>query len=133
MKILDMLLTVVGVLLVSKVVELMNNIELNCWMKRRVKERLPLLPSASVSRHENADTFPILICRDSRYGQTGATCCDRKSPTAHSISFLVGFIKDYGFRRIMRKCDDEPRTKSFQDTLTQACVGVEVVPQGHPR
>ena len=29
---------------------------------------------------ENADTFPILICRDSRYGQTGATCCERKGP-----------------------------------------------------
>ena len=35
---------------------------------------------------ENADTFPILICRDSRYGQTGATCCERKGPTAHSIA-----------------------------------------------
>ena len=23
--------------------------------------------------HENADTFPLLICRDSRYGQMGAT------------------------------------------------------------
>ena len=39
---------------------------------------------------EKAGTFPILICRDSRYGQTGATCCERKSPTAHSISLLVG-------------------------------------------
>ena len=47
---------------------------------------------------ENADTFSILICRDSKYGQTGATCCERKGPTAHSISFLVGFIKDLGFR-----------------------------------
>ena len=46
---------------------------------------------------ENADTFPILICRDSRCGQTGATCCERKGPTAYSISFLVGFIKDLGF------------------------------------
>ena len=34
---------------------------------------------------ENADTFPSLICRDSRYGQTGATCCERKGPTAYSI------------------------------------------------
>ena len=50
---------------------------------------------------ENADTFPILICRDSRYGQTGATCCERKGPTACSISFLVGFIKDLVFRRII--------------------------------
>ena len=37
---------------------------------------------------------PILICRDSKYGQTGATCCERKG----SIAFLVGFIKDLGFR-----------------------------------
>ena len=50
---------------------------------------------------ENADTFPILICQDSRYGQTGATCCEPKCPTAYSISFLVGFIKDLGFRRII--------------------------------
>ena len=55
---------------------------------------------------EIADTFPILICRDSRYGKTGATCCERKGPTAHSISLLVGFIKDLGFRRIILKCDD---------------------------
>ena len=38
---------------------------------------------------ENADTFPILICRDSRYGQSGATCCERKGPTAYSNSFLL--------------------------------------------
>ena len=43
---------------------------------------------------ENADTLPMLICRDSRYGQTRAMCCERKSPTAHSISFLLDFIKD---------------------------------------
>ena len=52
---------------------------------------------------ENADTFPILIRRDSRYGQTGATCCERKGPTAYSFSFLAGFIKDLGFRRTTLK------------------------------
>ena len=36
---------------------------------------------------ENADTLPILICRDSRYGQTGATCCERKGP--HSILHFI--------------------------------------------
>ena len=35
---------------------------------------------------EIADTFPIVICGDSRYGQTGATCCERKGPTAYSVS-----------------------------------------------
>ena len=52
---------------------------------------------------ENTDTFPILICRDSRYGQTEATCCERQGPTAYSISFLAGFIKDLDFRRIILK------------------------------
>ena len=49
----------------------------------------------------NTDTFPILICRDSRYGQTGATCCERKGPPAYSLSSLVGFIKDLVFRRLI--------------------------------
>ena len=79
---------------------------------------------------ENADTFPILICRDNRYGQTGATCCERKGPTAYSISFVVGFIKDLGFRRTTLKFDNEPSTKALQDAVIHACVGVEVIPQG---
>ena len=79
---------------------------------------------------ENADTFPILICRDSRYGQTGATCCKRKGPTAYSISFLAGFIKDLGFRRLILKCHNESSTKALQDAVIHACVGVEVIPQG---
>ena len=78
---------------------------------------------------ENADTFPILICRDSRYGQTGATCCERKGPTAYSLSSLFGFIKDLGFRRIILKCDNESGTKALQDAVIQACVGVDVIPQ----
>ena len=79
---------------------------------------------------ENADTFPILICRDSRYGQTGATCCERKGPTAYSASFLVGFVKDLGFRRINLKCGNGPSTKALQDAVIHARVGVEVIPQG---
>ena len=84
------------------------------------------------STQESADTFPILICRDSRYCQTGATCCERKRPTAYSISFLVGFIKDLGFRRNILKCDNEPSTKALQDAVIHACVGVEVIPQEPP-
>ena len=79
---------------------------------------------------ENADTLPILICRDSRHGRTGATFRERKGPTAYSIPFFVGFIKDLGFRRIILNCDDEPSTKALQDAVIHACVGVEVIPQG---
>ena len=81
---------------------------------------------------ENADTLPILICRDSRYGRTGATWCEREGPTAYSLSCLVGFIKDLGFRTIILKCDNEPSTKALPDAVIHACAGVEVIPQGPP-
>ena len=75
---------------------------------------------------ENADTIPILICRDSMYGQIGATYCARKGPTLDFFS--CG--KDLGLRRIILKCDNEPSTKALQDAVIQACVGVEVIPRG---
>ena len=71
---------------------------------------------------ENADKFPILICRDSRYGQTAATFCERKGPTAYSISFLVGFIEDLGFLRIILQCCNDSSTKSHLDAAIHACV-----------
>ena len=58
--------------------------------------------------------------------------CERKGPTAYSISFRVGFFKDLGFRRIILKCDNEPSTNALQDAVSQACAGVEVIPQGPP-
>ena len=79
---------------------------------------------------QNADTLHILICRDSRYNQTGATSGQRLGPTAYSIAFPVSFIKDLGFRRIILKCDNEPCTTSLQDKVVQACAAIEVIPQG---
>ena len=38
---------------------------------------------------ENADTFPFLICRDSRYGHSRATCCERKVPRHTPFHFLL--------------------------------------------
>ena len=40
--------------------------------------------------------------------------CERKVPTTCSTAFLVGFIKDIGFRRIILKCDHKPSTKALQ-------------------
>ena len=83
-----------------------------------------------LNREVKSTHVSILICRDSRYGQMRATCCERNGPTAYTISFLVGFIKDLDFRKIILKCDSEPSTKARQDAVIHACVGVEVIPQG---
>ena len=90
--------------LVSKGVGGQHRIEL---LDEEEKERTTPLVAFDYGflTQENADTFPILTCRDSRNGQTGATCCEREGPTAYSISFIVGFIKDLGSRRIIWKCD----------------------------
>ena len=125
MKIQDMLSTGVGVLLVSKVEVLVGR-------RGKRKDDSDRSFRLRFSERKTADTFPILICRDSRYGQTGATYCERKGPTAYSILFLVGFIKDFAFRRIILKCVNEPSTKALQDAVIHACVGVEVIPQGPP-
>ena len=101
-------------------------------LEEEERERTTVAFEYGFLTQENADTLPNLICRDSRYGQTGATCCERKGPTTYSISLLVGFIKDLGFRRIILECDNEPSTKALQDAVIHACVGVEVIPQGPP-
>ena len=49
MKIQDLLFAGIGVLLVSKVEVLVDNIELNCWRKRKEKGQLLLLLSITAS------------------------------------------------------------------------------------
>ena len=101
-------------LLVTEVERLVDNIEFNFWKKRNVKERLRLLLfDYGFMTQENADTFPLLICRDSRNCQTGATCVEQK---------------DLVFRRTILNCDTEPSTQSLQDAVIQACAGVESDP-----
>ena len=75
---------------------------------------------------EHADTLPILICRDSRYGRTGATCLERKGPKGYSLEVSSKILV---FRRIFPKCDTKPSTKSLQDPVIQSCAGVEVIPK----
>ena len=87
----------------------MQYIELKLLEEEERERTTPIVAfDNGVMTQENADTFPILICRDSRYGQTGATCC-----AACSISFLVGFIKDLGLRGIIFKCVNKPSTKAL--------------------
>ena len=57
---------------------------------------------------ENADTFPMLICRNSRQSETGATSSERKDPTSYLISFLVDC-------RTLLQDENEPSMKVFQE------------------
>ena len=53
-----------------------------------------------------------------------------KVPQHTPFRFLLVSSKILRFRRIFLKFDYEPSTKSLQDAVIHACVGVEVIPQG---
>ena len=88
-----------------------------------VEERERTTPMVAVDcvflTPKNADVFPILICRDHVCGRTGATCCERKGPTAYSTSFLGGW-------RIFLKDENQPSRKVFQQAMIYSCVDVVV-------
>ena len=68
----------------------MDNIELNFGRRRDRERTTPIVAfDYGFLTQENADTLPVLICRDSKYGQTGATCCELKSPTTYSVQILL--------------------------------------------
>ena len=56
--------------------------------RERTKPSLVAFDCVSLTQG-NADTFPILICRDHVCGQVGVMCCERKHSTSYLISFLV--------------------------------------------
>ena len=83
MKTQDMLFLGVGVLLVSKVEGVGGQHRIELLEEEERERTTPIVAfDCGFLTQENAGTFPILICRDSRCGQTGATCCKRKGPTA---------------------------------------------------
>ena len=99
MKVQDMLCTENGVLLVSKVEEAGEQHRTEQLEDEERERTTPIAVACDYGgmTQENADTFPILICEDGRYDQTGATHCERKGPAAYSISFHVGSIKGSWF------------------------------------
>ena len=94
-----MLFTEVGVRIVSgRGVGGQHRIEL---LEEAERERtIPIVAfDYSFTTQENADTFPILICRDSRFGQTEATFVKGKVPLhisfhSWSVSSKILFLAE---------------------------------------
>ena len=107
----------IGVRLVSKVEVLggQHRIELLGEEERERTTPIAVFDYGFLTK-ENEDTFPILIFRDSRHGQTGATCCGRKGPTAYSISLLVGSSKILVFADSFCKWIDFESTSGCSDS-----------------
>ena len=78
-------------------------------LEEEERERInPMIAFDRVSlTQENADTFPIPICRYNRHG---------------AISLLFHLIKHHDFLRITLEYKNEPNPKVFQDAMTHSCV-----------
>ena len=81
---------------------------------------------------EGADTFPILVLRDSRCGYTCSSCVQAKGVNTYSVALMVGMIRDLGFRRILLKCDNEPATLALRAAVKDQLRDVEILDVGPP-
>ena len=54
-----------------------------------------------VVTQEGADTFSILVARDSKFGFSAATSCESRGLHAYAVSFLVDMLRHFGFRRVI--------------------------------
>ena len=73
-------------------------------------------------------TFPILVVRDGKLGRYGATCLPSKSVTPYAVSYLVGFVRDSGHRRIISRTDNEPSISALRYALVKHGAGIEILP-----
>ena len=49
-----------------------------------------------------------------------------------SVAFMVGMIRDLGFRRLSLKCDNEPATLSLRAAVKDQLRDVEIMDAGPP-
>ncbi len=107
--------------------------------ERKDQEVLELSFDYGFMTQEGADTFPILVLRDSRCGYRSASCVQSKGANTYSVALMVGMIRDLGFGRMLLKCDNEvatrsePRSRTSPGTLRLWMLGRRRSRRQHPR
>ena len=78
------------------------------------------------------NSMPILVCRDRDFGFHGATAVPSKGRNAYALSYLVGFFRGLGRRRVVIRSDNEPALVSLIDVLAAALPETEDVLKNSP-
>ena len=81
---------------------------------------------------EEADSLPHLGVVDSKFSDRGATTVQAKGPNTFAVLFMVGYVRDLGFKRAFMKCDNEPAIVALRTAVIQKCQDLELMPVGPP-
>ena len=61
-----------------------------------------------------------------------ASCVPRKGVNDYSVRFLVGVMRDLGFKRMVAKSENEHAIIALREAVTAVARDLEIVPQGPP-
>ena len=81
------------------------------------------------STQQQEKVKPILSVKVSKCKTAGASVVKQKGTDPYSVSFLTGFVKELGYKRVIFQSDGEPAIVALSEAATLALPGVEVVPQ----
>ena len=57
---------------------------------------------------------------------------ESKGVTKYGVDFIVGFVRDLGWKRLIFRSDGEPAIVALQRKAIEALAGVEVIPRHCP-
>ena len=74
----------------------------------------------------------LLCCKDKRTGCPAATQVPSKGVDAYALSFLVGWLRSLGWKRLIMRSDNERALLSLLRAAAMNLEGVEVIEQACP-
>jgi len=78
------------------------------------------------------EEMPLLIIKDRKSRGVAAEVAPRKGEDPYAIRRLTAVIREFGYTKIIIKCDQEPAIKALRNCVTQELSGVEVLPEESP-
>jgi hypothetical protein len=76
--------------------------------------------------------MPMLCCKASRTRSYACSTVDKKGPTIYAVSFLVGWLRQLGHKRILWRGDNEPSLLALRNAVSKALPEIELVPRDSP-
>ena len=74
-------------------------------------------------------TLPFIVIKDSKIQAFSCTALEAKGVNKYAVDFLIGFVKDLAWKRLIFQSDNEPALVALQDKATALLPGVEVIPR----
>ena len=81
---------------------------------------------------EDNKCMPILCCRDRARAHHAATFVPSKGKNAYALTFLVGWVRSLGYKRLVCRSDNEASLLALLQTLSSCMPEVEFVPKSSP-